>query len=75
MAKKKDEARERIRQHIPDEAVEHARKARKEMYKSFEALFPPEFLARRRAARKEMLMAARSMINHAIERIDERETI
>ena len=75
MAKKSEQTRERMRQHIPEEAVEHARNARKELHKSFEALFPPEFLARRRAARKEMLMAARSMINHAIEHLEEHDAL
>ena len=55
---------------IPDEAIEHARVARRELRKSYEGLFPPEFITRRRAARREMLLALRSVINAAIERID-----
>jgi hypothetical protein len=43
------------------------------MHKSFEALFPPEFITHRRAARKEMLMAARSVIDAAIDRLETRE--
>lgn len=56
---------------IPEEALEHARKAREEFHKSFEGLFPPEFVARRRAARKEMLRAVRSVIDAALERMDD----
>jgi len=58
---------------IPEEARQHARAARDEMRKSVEALFPPEFIAHRRAARKEMLLAVRSVIDAALERIEERE--
>lgn len=55
---------------IPEEAWEHAQAARDAWRKSFVALFPPEFIEHRRAARKEMLMAARSLIDAAITRID-----
>ena len=55
---------------IPESAVEHARAARAEMRKSFSTLFPPEFITHRRAARKEMLLAAREIINHALERLE-----
>ncbi|MBT3321320.1 MAG: hypothetical protein HN392_03445 [Anaerolineae bacterium] len=52
---------------ISDEAREHARAARKEMRKSVKALLPPKFVKHRRAARKEVLLAWRSMIDSAIE--------
>ena len=39
----------------------------------FESLFPPEFVQHRRKARREMLLAWRSFIDRAIERIDEKE--
>ena len=61
--------------HIPEESRKHYRAAREELRKSFNAWFPPEYLESRRAARKEMLLAAREFINHAIERIDEKEKI
>ncbi|MBS1250592.1 MAG: hypothetical protein MAG431_02186 [Chloroflexi bacterium] len=57
--------------HIPEEARQHAKAAHQEMRESWEALFPPEFVEHRKAARKEMLMAARSMIDAAIDRVDE----
>ena len=58
---------------IPDEARQHARSARSEMRKSMEMLFPPEFVEHRRQARKEILLACRSMLDSALERIEERE--
>ncbi|UCD98037.1 MAG: hypothetical protein JSV42_13905 [Chloroflexota bacterium] len=56
--------------HIPEEAIRHAKAARAEMRKSFAALLPPDFLAHRKQARREMLLAAREMINHALERME-----
>lgn len=56
--------------YLSEDTRKHLREARKEMRKSAEALFPPEFLEHRRAARKEMLLAARGMIDAAIEHIE-----
>jgi len=65
---------EKKRKHqIPEPAREHLKSARSEMRKSIEALLPPNFVEHRRNTRKEMLMAAREVINHAIERIESRE--
>lgn len=55
------------------EAREHARAARHEMRQSIEALVPAGFIEHRRKARKEMLLAFRSLIDHAIARIEARE--
>jgi hypothetical protein len=57
---------------LPDEAKEHFQTAREEFRKSIEVMLPPEFLEHRRAARKEMLLAARSLIDHALKRMEER---
>ena len=57
--------------HMPEEAREHLKTAREEFRRSFEGMLPPEFLEHRRAARKEMLLAARSLIEHALKRMDE----
>jgi len=46
--------------------------AREEMRKSMETILPPGFLDHRRAARKEALMAFRSMIDAAIEKTEEK---
>jgi hypothetical protein len=52
------------------EAREHARAAREEMRKTFEALLPPTVVEHRRAAKREWLLAMRSMVNAAIDRMD-----
>lgn len=57
---------------VPEEAREHWRAAREELRDSIRALFPPEFVEHRRKARKEMLMAWRSMIDAALERMEEK---
>ena len=58
---------------IPDEALEHVKAAGEEMRKSFESLFPPGFIEHRRAVRREMLKAVRSVIDAALEKMEERE--
>jgi hypothetical protein len=52
------------------EAREHARAAREEMRKTFEAFLPPRVVEHRRAAKREWLLAMRSMVNAAIDRMD-----
>ena len=58
---------------IPEGVKEHTRNARSEMRESIKALFPPEFIEHRKAAHKEMLLAAQEMINHALERVEDKE--
>ena len=58
---------------IPEEVREHARAARQEMHACMEALFPPEFMEHHHKARKEILLAWRSMIDTAINRMEEHE--
>jgi hypothetical protein len=58
---------------IPEEVREHFRTAGEELREGIKAFLPPEFIEHRRKARKEMLLAWRSMIDSAIKRIDERE--
>ncbi len=55
---------------MPDEAREHLKTAREEMRKSVEGMFPPGFVEHRRAARREMLLAARSVIEAALKRME-----
>jgi len=57
---------------IPAEARVHLRAARDEMRKSVEALLPPGLIEHRRAARREALLAARSLIDAALARMEER---
>ena len=65
-------AREKkFKSQIPEEAREHYRNAREEMRKSIELLLPEGFLEHRNAARREMLLAWRSMIDAAIKRTEE----
>ena len=53
-----------------EEAREHMKAAREAMRGSYESMLPPGFLENRRKARKEFLMAMRSMLDVAIERVD-----
>lgn len=59
-------------EHFPEEARQHFRAAREEMRKGLETLFPQGFLEHRRKARREMLLAWRSMLDAAIERMDDK---
>lgn len=63
---------DKFKHHIPEETREHYRKARDEMRKSIETLLPEGFMEHRKAAHKEMLLAWRSLIDTAIERVDEK---
>lgn len=58
---------------IPDEARQHFRAAREEMRKSMELLLPAGFLEHRKEARREMMLAWRSMLDAAIQRMDEKK--
>jgi hypothetical protein len=56
------------------EAREYARSARSSLRKSLEEMIPPGFTEHRRAARKEALLAVRSLVDAAIERSEKRTT-
>jgi len=58
---------------VPEEVRQHARAARQEMRESVKAFLPPEFWEHGRQARKEVLLAWRSMIDSALERMEEKE--
>jgi hypothetical protein len=51
-----------------DEAREHMKAAREAIHGAWEAWVPAGYLEKRRAFRKEMLKAMRSMLDAAIER-------
>ena len=55
---------------IPEETRQHMRAVHEELHKSIAGLFPPEFIEHHRRARKEMLLAWRSMIDAALERAE-----
>jgi hypothetical protein len=61
-----DEARENARRHM--------RAARDEFRESISSIFPPDFRLHQRKARREMLLAWRSFIDRAIQRIEEKDT-
>jgi hypothetical protein len=56
------------------EACGHAKEASSSLRRSIEELIPPGFIEHRRAARREMLLALRSLLDAAIERGDKRTT-
>jgi len=58
--------------HIPEETREHYKKAREEMREAAKGFLPEGFLEHRHAARREMLLGLRSMLDHAIKKIDEK---
>jgi hypothetical protein len=71
MAEKKEtQSKFPYRKYVPEEAVEHMKTARAELRQGLEALFPPEFVAHHRAARREMLLAAREILNRKIEQME-----
>jgi hypothetical protein len=58
---------------VPEEVLTHASNAREELRKGVAALMPAlpaEFTAHRRAASREILLAIRSLIDTAIDRVD-----
>jgi hypothetical protein len=56
--------------HIPPEVREHFRAARQEMRMSLEGMLPPEFKEHRRKVHREMLLGWRSMIDNALQHLD-----
>ena len=56
---------------LPEDTRSHLRAARKEFGQSLEGLLPAGFLEHTRTARREMLLAARSLIDHTLERLEE----
>jgi hypothetical protein len=59
---------------LSKEAVEHFRAAGAEMRRSVEAFLPPGVIEHRRAARREFLLGARSLIDASLRRMDSDET-
>ena len=59
-------------EHIPEETREHYKKARKEMREAAKGFLPESFVEHHRKARREMMLAWRSMLDHAIKKMDEK---
>ncbi|MFU8773513.1 MAG: hypothetical protein ACNA8H_13980 [Anaerolineales bacterium] len=68
MTKSQDPPPELIRRYFPDEARDHARLACGELRKGVESIFPAGVAKHGRAARREMLLALRSIIDAALDR-------
>jgi hypothetical protein len=62
---------QRWKEYIPEEARQHYKNARKEFKQSIEGLLPKGFVEHRRNARREMLLAWRSLIDHVLKKMDE----
>ena len=73
MAEEKKGKKEKIRRWPPEETRQHMSVARSEIRESYKSLFPPDFVEHRRAARREMLLALRGMIDHALDRMEAKE--
>jgi hypothetical protein len=56
---------------MSDETRQHLRRAREELRAGLRTLVPPEYVQHRRAARREALLAMRSLLDHALKRLDE----
>jgi len=57
-----------------EEARAHFHTARSAMRKSMEAFIPAGYLENRRAARKEMLLGLRKMLDAAIEHVEKQQS-
>jgi hypothetical protein len=53
-----------------EEARQHMKAAHEAIHKTYESMFPTGFIENRRKARKEFLLAMRSMLDAAIEHVD-----
>lgn len=73
MAEEKKNRKRPLEELMGDEAAEHLRAAHKEMHHAWEAFLPPGFVEHRRAARKEFLLAVRSVLDKAVKRLDEED--
>jgi hypothetical protein len=56
---------------IPEDTRQHMQAARRAFRESMEALLPAGFVEKRKVARREALLAARSLIDHALARMEE----
>jgi hypothetical protein len=74
MAERKKAVKEdKVRRWPPEETRQHVKSAHAEMREGIKSLFPSEFFTHQRAARREMLLAVRSLIDRAIERMEAKE--
>lgn len=55
------------------EVRDHVRAAQDAWFDSFRAFLPPDFIAHQRKARKEALLAVRSLVDTAIEHLEDED--
>jgi hypothetical protein len=72
MATPKSNSGKKYKREIPPETREHYQKAREEMREAIKGFLPEGFLEHRRAAHKEMMLAMRSLLDAAIEKMEEK---
>jgi hypothetical protein len=60
------------RPYVPEDVKHHLHAARAEMRKGLETILPHDFFTHRDAARREMLLAWRGVLDAAIQHLDER---
>jgi len=73
MAEKTTQTKKPFANHVPEETREHVHAARQEFQETIRTMLPPQFLEHHRKARKEMLLAWRSLIDHSIEHMEEHD--
>ena len=56
-----------------EEARQHMKAARTALHKTFEAWLPASYVENRRAARKEMLLAMRSLLDAAVDHMEKKD--
>jgi hypothetical protein len=71
MAEQNTRTRKPFEGKISEETRAHFRAAREEFHKSMEGMLPPGFMEHRHKARKEMLLAWRSLIDATLAHMDE----
>jgi hypothetical protein len=69
----KTTSEKKTRTRIPEETRQHYRNARQEMRQSIETKLPEGFIEHHKNAHKEMLLAWRSMLDAAIQRMEEKK--
>jgi hypothetical protein len=62
---------EEYKGHIPEDARKHFEAAGEELRKAWEGMFPPGTVEHRRKAGREMLLAFRSLLDAALEKMNE----
>jgi hypothetical protein len=73
MAEKTNQTKRPYAMHIPEETREHFKAAHQEFHETIKTMLPPEFLEHRNKAKREMLLAFRSLIDHSIAHMEEHE--